>query len=154
LTDKANSASQQLGSSTESSASREAQALFYWYVDNARSSRFRYQVSEVILLVVAASVPIAGILTPGDARLPAALGAVVVMLTGLRSVFHWHDNWTRFSMACASLKAELRLYDQRVPPYDDPTRDDVLVKNVNNVELTETTQWMRLASPSSSPKPQ
>ena len=59
----------------------------YWGL--AERARVHYQIAEVVLLLVAATVPIAGILTPGDSRLAAILGAVVTALTGLRSVFHW-----------------------------------------------------------------
>ena len=42
----------------------EARSLLVWYDENSRASRVRFQVSEVDLLVVAATVPIVGILYP------------------------------------------------------------------------------------------
>lgn len=131
---------------------QQAEESFQWYVDNSRSSRLRYQVSEVVLLVVASAVPIAVIVSPGNAKVPAVLGATVVALSGLRAVFHWHDNWTRFSMAAMSIKAERRLYLLGAEPYDDPaTRDHVLIRNVNGIESKETSGWMTLAAPGSGP---
>ena len=41
-------------------AIEHAQDVFNWYVDNSKKSRLRFQISEVILVVVASSVPIAG----------------------------------------------------------------------------------------------
>lgn len=129
-------------------ALREARTAYDWYVRNGAASRTRYQVSEVVLVCVAAAVPIAGILAPDDARLPAILGAVVVALTGLRAIFHWRDNWMRFSLASTAIKAEIRLYELGAPPYDDPTtRDAALIHNVNGVERSETSGWMSLAGP-------
>jgi hypothetical protein len=73
-----------------------------------------------------------------------------VVLTGLRTVFHWHDNWTRFMIAGATLKSELRLYGRGVAPYDHPsTKDGRLIQKVNDTELSETTTWASLSAPDS-----
>jgi hypothetical protein len=129
-------------------ARAEAERVFAWYARNARGSRYRFQISEMILLAASAAVPVAGILTPGDARPAAIIGAVVVVLTGFRSVFHFYDNWTRLAGTCAVIKAELRLYEASVDPYDDPvTRDEILLRKVNSAELTEAGKWMTLPAP-------
>ncbi|BEP12197.1 hypothetical protein acdb102_05080 [Acidothermaceae bacterium B102] len=136
-----------------SAALDEARSSFDWYERNAKASRLRYQISEVVLVCVAAAVPIAGILAPSDARLPAVLGAVVVALTGLRAIFHWRDNWMRFSLAGSAIKAEIRLYGLHADPYSDlASRDAVLIRNINSVEHSETSGWMSLAGPDSSAK--
>ena len=132
-------------------AHAEARRVFLWYARNAKQSRYRFQVSEMILLAASAAVPVAGILTPGDARPAAIIGAAVVVLTGFRSVFHWYGNWTRFASACSAIKAELRLYEASVAPYDDAaTRDEILLRKINSTELTETAQWMTLPGPGTS----
>jgi hypothetical protein len=127
----------------ESYARSEAERVFRWYAHNARASRYRFQISEMILLAASAAVPVAGLLTPGDARPAAIIGAAVVVLTGFRSVFHFYDNWTRFAGTCAVIKAELRFYEASVEPYDVPaTRDEILLRKINSAELTETGRWM------------
>jgi len=132
----------------ESYVRSEAERVFGYYVRNAKASRLRFQISEMILLAATATVPVAGILTPGDARPAAIIGAAVVVLTGLRSVFHFYDNWTRFAGTCALLSAELRLYEASVAPYDVPaTRDEILLRKINSAELAETVQWMKLPPP-------
>ncbi len=132
-------------------ARAEAERVFNWYARNARRSRYRFQVSEMILLLASAAVPVAGLLTPDDARPAAIIGAAVVVLTGFRSVFHFYDNWTRLAGTCAAIKAELRLYEASVDPYDDPvTRDEILLRKINSAELTETGKWMTLPGPGSS----
>jgi hypothetical protein len=131
-------------------ARAEAERVFRWYARNARRSRYRFQISEMILLAASAAVPVAGILTPGDARPAAIIGAAVVVLTGFRSVFHFYDNWTRLAATCAAIKAELRLYEASVAPYDNPvTRDEILLRKINSAELTETGKWMTLPGPGS-----
>ncbi len=132
----------------ESYARSEAERVFRWYARNARASRYRFQISEMILLAASAAVPVAGLLTPGDARPAAIIGAAVVVLTGFRSVFHFYDNWTRLAGTCAVIKAELRLYEASVEPYEVPaTRDEILLRKINSAELTETGRWMTLPPP-------
>lgn len=122
-----------------------AEALLNWYVLNALSSRRRYLISEVGLLVASTAVPVVGILSPHDARGPAVIGAIVVMLSGLRSIFHWRDNWIRFTVAGAAIKSELRLYDSEAAPYADAsTRLASLVSRLNTIEMNETQAWTTL----------
>ena len=136
-------------------ARTEAERVFNWYARNARGSRYRFQISEMILLAASAAVPVAGILTPGDARPAAIIGAAVVVLTGFRSVFHFYDNWTRLAGTCAAIKAELRLYEAWVDPYDDPaTRDEILLRKINSAELADAAKWMTLPAPRPGAAPQ
>ncbi len=128
-------------------ARSEAERVFRWYERQARVSRFRFQISEMFLLVASAAVPVAGIMAPNDARPAAIIGAAVVVLTAFRSVFHLYDNWTKFAAACAVIKAELRLYEAEVEPYDNQaTRDEILLRKVNSAD-TEIGRWMTLPPP-------
>jgi hypothetical protein len=105
----------------------------------------------MFLLAASAAVPVAGIMTPNNARPAAIIGAAVVVLTGFRSVFHFNDNWTRFAATCAVVKAELRLYEASVEPYDIPaTRDEILLRRINSAD-TEIGRWMTLPPPGAAP---
>lgn len=84
--------------------------------------------------------------------MPAILGGVVVVLTGLRSVFHWQDNYLRFSGAREAVEAERRLYNTGAQPYVDPvTRDQILAAAVSRIEQDEMAGWVKVAS--ARPKP-
>jgi hypothetical protein len=79
---------------------------------------------------------------------PGDLGAIVVVLTGLRSVFHWQENYLRFSSAREAVNAELRLYNVGAEPYDTgSSRDQVLVKAVSRIEQNEMSTWVQIATP-------
>jgi Protein of unknown function (DUF4231) len=128
-------------------ARSEAERVFRWYERQARASRYRFQISEMFLLIASAAVPVAGIMTPNNARPAAIIGAAVVVLIGFRSVFHLYDNWTKFAAICAVVKAELRLYEAAVEPYDNPaTRDEILLRKINSAD-TEIGRWMTLPPP-------
>jgi hypothetical protein len=112
-----------------------------WYAKNAWQARRLHYASEVSLLVVAALVPVSAVFT-ADRRVPAALGAVLVILTGFRSLFRWRDNWVRFTQASVELETARQLYLVGAAPYDGEDRDAVLVQRVREIEATETRGWV------------
>jgi hypothetical protein len=118
------------------------------YQDAAARARRLYAFSELALVIFAAAVPVAGVLSPGDARWAAILGGVVTVLTGLRAIFHWRDNWTRYSIAYTQVLVELRLYSAGAAPYNVPEKRDArLAMAINRIETTETTTWSKLKGP-------
>jgi hypothetical protein len=140
-----------------STAVREFDLSVNWYVQNARRCRRRHQVLEVTLLIVGASISVVALAVPKSSGLSTAiLGAIVVVLGGLRQVFRWHENYVRFTHACQSLKAERRRYHVGQDPYGNTaTRDKLLLEALNRVEGEETRGWTELMLDKSSqpPKP-
>lgn len=119
--------------------------LMAWYGTYAARSRDRYRILEIALLAVGASISVAALAWPGNGVPAAVLGGVVVILTGLRQIFHWQENYVRFTWAFQALNQERRRYDVGDPPYNDPfLRDRKLMEVINAVERQETEGWARL----------
>lgn len=117
-----------------------------WYVIASKRSRRAYRQSELALVALSASIPLAAALAPQDSVLTATLGSCLVILAGLRTIFHWQENYLRFSCAREAVEAERRLYQLHAAPYDDPaTRDSELVKAVTRIEHDEMGRWTKLA---------
>lgn len=117
-----------------------------WYRTAAIRSRHWYRLSETVALIVSAAIPVAAVVVRHNAIAPAVLGAIVVVVSGLRSVFHWQENYLRFSSAREAVEAERRLYYTSTGPYDDPaTRDQVLVTSVSRIERAEMGGWLAIA---------
>jgi hypothetical protein len=99
-----------------------------------------------MLVVVSALIPLSAVLLPTNVAMPAVLGSVVVVVTGVRAIFHWQENYLRFSGAREAVEVERRMYFTGASPYDDAaTRDQVLVANVSRIEHDEMGRWTRLA---------
>jgi hypothetical protein len=131
--------------SAPSSAVGVCEDLIAWYGKYAARARDRYRVLEVALLIIGASISVAALAWPGNGVPAALLGGIVVVLTGLRQVFHWQENFVRFTWAYQTLKQERRRYDVGEPPYNDPSlRDRKLMEVVNSVEARETQGWAEL----------
>jgi hypothetical protein len=124
-----------------------ADGSYDWYKKHAIRARRAYKTAESALVVVAAAIPTSAVLIADSNVIPAVLGAIVVVISGLRSVFHWQDNYLRFSQAREAIEAERRLYNTLAPPYDDAsTRDQILAGAVTRIEHEEMRGWVEVAS--------
>ncbi|MCZ4125924.1 DUF4231 domain-containing protein [Streptomyces sp. H39-S7] len=125
-----------------------ADGSYGWYLKAAIKARRLYRFTEVVQLLVSAAIPVTAVFHPGNARTPAVLGGIVVVVTGLRAAFHWQDDYVRFSQAREAVEAERRLYRTGAEPYaDTSTRDRVLAASVTRIEQQEMGTWVQLASP-------
>ncbi|MFD8676223.1 DUF4231 domain-containing protein [Streptomyces seoulensis] len=122
-----------------------ADGSYAWYRRAAIKARRFHRAAETMLLLVSAAIPVSAVVSPQDATTPAVLGSVVVVLTGLRALFHWHDDYVRFSQAREAVEAERRLYRTSAKPYGDPgTRDRLLATAVTRIEQQEMGTWVQL----------
>lgn len=123
-----------------------ADGSYEWYRRAAIKARRFYRLTETLQLIVATTIPISTVLLPGYVGIPAVLGGVIVVLTGLRSIFHWQDDYLRFSEAREAVEAERRLYITRAKPYDGQSRDQILAAAVTRIEQQEMGRWKEIAS--------
>ena len=129
-----------------------ANESYDWYKSHAIRSKKTYQIVEVAILTLSAAVPAAAAISPHNALVPALLGALVVVLSGLRAIFHWKDNYLRFSGAREAVERERRLYHTEAPPYSDPAvREQLLAQAVSRIEQEEMSGWIKVAT--ERPKP-
>ncbi len=113
---------------------------FDWYARAAGRARIGYRGSEIALLLAGALIPATAAFT-SDRRIPAALGVLVVVLTGFRQLFRWHEDWLRFTEICMKLRIERARYDAREAEYAHDDRDQRLVQRVRELEAVETATW-------------
>ncbi|MBF6465197.1 DUF4231 domain-containing protein [Nocardia beijingensis] len=137
------------GDTTEDRYAAEvADRSYDWYSRAAVKARRYHRLTEVIQLVGSAAIPVSAVLLPENTAVPALLGAVVVITTGLRSAFHWQDDYLRFSQAREAVEAERRLFRTGAAPYDDPAdRDQVLAQSITGIEQKEMNSWLKIAGP-------
>lgn len=98
-------------------------------------------------LLISAAIPASAALIPDNAKTPAILGAILVILTGLKSIFHWHDDYLRFSAAREAVEAQRRLYLTGGAPYDNlATKDSLLASTITSIERQEMEVWAKIAA--------
>ena len=124
-----------------------ADGSYEWYRAAAIRSRRAHRATAIGLQVIAAAIPVFAVVAPTQPYIPAVLGSLIVVITGLRSIFNWQENYLRFSGAREAVEGERRLYHTRAKPYDDPEiRDQALATMVSKIEQEEMAGWVKVAS--------
>lgn len=124
-----------------------ANASYDWYKNAAIRARRSHRSSATLIQAIAASIPVAAVVSPTEAIIPAILGAIIVILSGLRAIFRWQENYLRFSGAREAVEAERRLYHMKTDRYSNhETRDNELVARITKIEQDEMAGWIKIAS--------
>jgi hypothetical protein len=120
---------------------------YRWYRMAAIRSRRNHRAWSIAGLVISASIPVAAAISPKDAIPPAILGAIIVVISGVRTIFHWEENYLRFSGAREAVEAERRLYQTGASPYNNPeTKEQALAAKITSIEQQEMAGWIRVAA--------
>jgi hypothetical protein len=122
-----------------------------WYGRQVRRHRILNYGIEVVIIVLAASIPAATTLG-ASAMVAGVLGAVVTALAGLRQVLRSQENWIRCSGTLVALQREAVLWSSGNAPYDGADASQTLVANVEALVAQETAQWTQQREESGSGK--
>ena len=88
-----------------------------WYEKNAPYQRKMYYVAEIAVIMLSAAIPAATALGAGTDT-AAVLGALVVVVGGLRHLCRWGENWIRSSKTLVDLRSEVVKWSQGAAPYE------------------------------------
>ena len=126
---------------------------YNWYRTAAIRSRRMHRIVEFLIILASASIPIVALSVPDSSLLTAIFGGAIAVLAGLRAIFHWSENYVRFSTAREAVEAERRLYITKGAKYADPaTRAYTLASAVTAIERGEIGRWVELVSKQPSEK--
>ena len=126
-----------------------ANESYDWYKRHAILARRAYKLSEIAVIAISAAVPATLAIDRDQTTLVAILGAVVVIISGLRSVYHWQDDYLRFSQAREAVEAARRSYRMGTGKYQQlNTRGAVLVEAITRIERQEMRQWLNIVTTS------
>jgi len=110
-----------------------------WYARHRDQSRIAYQVNEVLILLAAATTLAAAL--QANPWVTASLAAGSLVLTGLRKIFDWHEDWVSFSSAWAELGEATHNYRLLAIDRRDQHAQQRLVGKVDEIISTETNRW-------------
>ncbi|OXM62993.1 DUF4231 domain-containing protein [Amycolatopsis vastitatis] len=117
-------------------------AKWRWYKTGSRRDRLRYAVIEIAALAGSAAIPVAAA-AHLDSVVIAALGAFVLIATGIRTTFGLHENWVEHSQIGYAIEREAALFLHSSPPYDRADAVQVLVARVETLSDEGGQQWAR-----------
>jgi|SRR4029079_9212213 len=139
------------GKTTGDSLPASVAERLQWYGRQVRRSRILNYGLEIVIIVLAGSIPAATTLG-ASAVVAGVLGAVVTALAGLRQVLRSQENWIRCSGTLVALQREVVLWSSGNAPYDGEDATQALVANVEALVAQETAQWTQQREQSGSGK--
>ena len=121
-----------------------------WYDRKSRSSQHCYKGLKVVVLIVAALIPLLSGLQMSALGMPVsplvlgAMGAAIAVIEGIQQVFQFHGNWISYRSTCEALKHEKYLYLAKAGPYAgvaDAHAHALLAERVESLVSQETAKW-------------
>jgi Protein of unknown function (DUF4231) len=112
-----------------------------WYESNAQYQRKRYYAAEIAVILLSAAIPAAAAFG-ARSTVGAVLGALVVVVGGLRHLYRWQENWIRSGHTVVGLQAEIIKWGAGAAPYQDASDATAeLVTRVESIVEAETSSW-------------
>ena len=114
--------------------------MWYWYASRAVGARRVYVVTEIAAIALAAAIPAAAALG-ASAGFAAVLGAIIVLLSGLRTTFAWQESWISYTQTRYAIEREVVRWEYHSTPYASDKRDGVLANTVQDLAADEGKGW-------------
>ena len=120
-----------------------------WYEKKSRNNKRYYYFLRVVELVSAALIPFLINYLSADTKLLKSaiemLSIIVVVTTGMLSLFRFHELWTEYRTNAESLKHEKYLYLSASRPYDKGDKFKLLVERVERLISIENSRWQDIS---------
>ncbi|MCD6099158.1 MAG: DUF4231 domain-containing protein [Candidatus Marinimicrobia bacterium] len=121
-----------------------------WYDEKSIKNKKYYNLFRTLEIIMAGAIPfVVGFISCNIQLIKfvvGLLGVGVAVISGMQSLFKFHENWIEYRTTCESLKHEKYLYLSRCEPYDDESRFCRLVDRVENLISKEHSQWTKNVS--------
>ena len=132
-----------------------------WMEGKSKWNQTRYKTIKVIEIIAAALVPLlAGYQTDvKDTRstlgiIIGSLGILIVILTSLRQLYKYQENWLTYRTTLEALKREKFLFETGAMPYNDNLAFQKFVINVESLLAKENESWKAVWSANGNPSKQ
>lgn len=114
-----------------------AQYWWGWYARVGSNQRRGFYLVETLAIVLAALVTLSGALG-WNQDWPPTLGAVLLVITGLRQVCQFRDGWISASSAQVDITTEVAMFNAQAGAYREPEAGALLVARVTRIIELET----------------
>lgn len=113
-----------------------------WYDRRSRTNQRLFKLIKAVQLVAAAAIPVVATLDAHNA-IPAALGALIVVLEGVQQLNQYQQNWSAYRSTCEALKHEKFLFLAHAGPYagSDDARP-LLADRIEGLISQEHAKWV------------
>lgn len=114
-----------------------------WYDAKSGHAQRRFKWLKGAQLVAAAAIPVVATLGV-RAAIPAALGALIVVLEGIQQLNQYQQNWNAYRSTCELLKHEKFLFLARAGPYSSASDNAkaLLADRIEGLISQEHAKWV------------
>jgi hypothetical protein len=124
-----------------------------WMEEKSTMNQKRYKAMKFVEIIAAALVPLLVSIQPEDSNLRMTLnttvgllGVLIVILSSLRQLNKYQENWITYRATLESLKREKFLFNAATPPYHDSNAFINLVMNIESLLSKENDSWKAIWS--------
>jgi hypothetical protein len=126
---------------TDAPAEQLISIRFHWYATQARRARIWYRALGTVQLLAALVIAIS-VAINAPTWLAPALGGVIALAEGIRTLFGFKDSYPTYTRAAQDLRNEAWLYAQRAGRYADAEEPvKLLAQRVVEISHSETEDW-------------
>ncbi|MBN2007768.1 DUF4231 domain-containing protein [candidate division KSB1 bacterium] len=115
-----------------------------WFDKNSQWNQKWFKHLQVAQLVSAALIPfVSGFMDAGLVIkiVVGLLGVIVASITGIITLYKFHDNWVAYRSTCEALRVEKILFLTKSAPYNKDEPFTLLVERVEAILLRENANW-------------
>ncbi|MFF0270796.1 DUF4231 domain-containing protein [Kribbella sp. NPDC004536] len=126
---------------SDSPAEQLISIRFRWYAHQARRARIWYRALGTVQLLAALVIAIS-VAIKAPTWLAPALGGVIALAEGIRTLFGFKDSYPTYTRTAQELRNEAWLYAQKAGRYttaEEPVK--LLAERVVEISHTETEDW-------------
>jgi hypothetical protein len=128
---------------------------FICFLDSHKEkNQQRERIIQYLIIIFGGTIPLInlGVANPVSSIGSAILGALIAMLTTILQYEKFHEKWLSNRMVSSKLKKEYYLWKGGSEEYskenDEKAKEALLVKNCEEILLSEATEYVNLFSPS------
>ncbi len=118
-----------------------------WYSRRSQSNQWWFKGLRIVEIVFASTIPFLVSQITTDTPLlrivVGAMGVCIAVISGLVSLYKFHENWIEYRTTGETLKHEKFLFLTKAPPYDGERAFQALVTRVESLISKENTNWSR-----------
>ena len=125
----------------DSPAEQLISVRFRWYFRQAKRARIAYRLLGTVQLVAALVIAIS-VAISAPTWLAPALGGVIALAEGIRTLFGFKDSYPTYTRTAQELRNEAWLYSQKAGRYakaGEPVK--LLAERVVEISYSETQDW-------------
>jgi hypothetical protein len=116
-----------------------------WYDQKSGWNQKWFKRLRIVEIVFATTIPFLVSQVTGDSTIlksiVGGMGVCVAVLSGLITLYKFHENWIEYRTTTETLKHEKYLYLTGAAPYDGDNPFEELVNRVESIISRENTTW-------------